>query len=209
MRGFLIYIFGVDGCGKTTLLKMLDKKTTDNTLCIQTFSTSYFTNELENAAKRLNDSRRNVFSQELRSSVWMLDLIYATNKYILPHIQRGRNVIVDRYTLCSRIYLEVLNCDNINYMGSVLDCLPQPDLGLYLDVSIEEAIKRIHHRNNNIAPYERAESLRMIKERYEEYMVKQQFPIYRIDANQSIENMTISALKAIKQRGIIDARTKS
>ncbi|MFG6332427.1 MAG: deoxynucleoside kinase [Lachnospiraceae bacterium] len=208
MKGLLIYIFGIDGCGKTTLLKMLDEKTTENTLCIQTFSASYFTNELENIAKRLKDSRRNVFSQELRSSVWMLDLIYATNKYIIPHIQKGRNVILDRYTLCSRIYLEILNYDNINYMGNVLDCLPQPDLGLHLDVSIEEAIKRIQLRNDNIAPYEHTESLRKIKKRYEEYIVKQQFPIYTVDANQSIDDMTICALNAIRQKGDIDARIK-
>lgn len=201
MKGLLIYILGIDGSGKTTLLKALDNHTLNNTLCIQPFICSHFTSELEKVAGKLNDSKRNVFSQQMRSTVWMLDLIHTTNQDILPNILNGKNVIVDRYSLCSRIYLEILNKDALNHMGQVLDCLPQPDLGLYLKISVEEAIKRIQFRNKNIAPYEHTETLAKLKNRYEEYITKQSYPIYQIDANQSENDILIKALDIIKNFG--------
>ena len=145
-KGLLIYIFGIDGCGKTTLLKNLEKCLCENTIYLQTFSSPYFTNELEKVAQKLKDSRRNLFSQQFRSLVWMLDLLRTTNEIIIPNIAEGRNVIVDRYNLCNRVYLEVLNQDNINYMGQILEQLPKPDMGLYLNVSVDEALKRIKYK---------------------------------------------------------------
>lgn len=196
-KGFLIYIFGIDGCGKTTLLENLEKYLCDDTLFLRTFLTPCFMKELENVAYRLKDSRRNIFSQQLRSLVWMLDLLKVTNDVIIPNITAGKSVIVDRYSLCNRVYLEILNQDSINYMEQMLDKLPNPDMGLYLNVSIDEAIKRIQLRNKNIAPYEKKETLNKLKQRYEKLLLEEKYPIYTVDADQSEKEIFAKALEYI------------
>lgn len=185
MKGKLMYIFGIDGCGKTTLLKNLENNLNDDTIFLRTFSSPYFTTELKNVASKLCSSHRKEFTQQLRSSVWMLDLVKTANEIIIPNLLNGKNVIVDRYALCNRVYLEVLNHDQINYMGQILDCLPEPNLGLYLDVSVEEAVKRIQSRNEEIAPYEEIDLLKKLKARYEEHISTLKYPIYTVDANKS------------------------
>ena len=152
---------------------------------MQTFLAPYYTTELENAANKLNSSRRAIFSQELRSCLWMLDLVRTTNEIIIPNLLRGRNVIVDRYALCNRVYLEVLNHEQINYMGQILDCLPSPSLGFYLDASVENAMHRIQLRNKQFAPYEKVSLLEKLKARYEKYINLENYPIHIIDANKN------------------------
>ena len=64
MKGLLIYVFGIDGSGKTTLLKMLEKSISHDTVCLQPFSGSYFTDELHNVAQKLNDNNKGQCSNE-------------------------------------------------------------------------------------------------------------------------------------------------
>lgn len=199
MEGKLIYIFGIDGSGKTTLVKNLEKYFIENTVFLQTFSEPYYTTELENAANKLNASKRSIFSQQLRSCTWMLDLVRTTNEIIIPNLLNGQNVIVDRYALCNRVYLEILNHEQINYMGQILNCLPSPSLGFYLDISVEKAMHRIQLRNKQIAPYEKIDLLEKLKDRYEKYINIENYPIYVMDANKSELEICSSVLSHINE----------
>ena len=199
MSGLLIHVLGIDGSGKTTLVKQLEKCYKNDMLYVQPFSQPYFTNELHNIANRLNMSRRMAFSQQLRSLVWMLDLIKTTNEILIPNIKKGIDVIVDRYALCSCVYMEVLTHNNMCYMEQILSNLPSPNFGLYLDVSIEEAFQRIQLRNKDIAPYEKLDMLKNLKEKYEELIKVAKYPIHKLNANENEEKVFSEAIYYINK----------
>ena len=185
MNGILIVIMGIDGSGKTTLVGNLEECgcDVDNWKCMSIFDNSVFTRELERVAKQQGKTRRECFSKELRSLVWRSDLINNVYKYVVPELKNGNTVILDRYTLCNKVYSN-LRSRGLEYMNRILDILPKPDLGIYLDVDVDTALKRISERNTlERAPYERRDGLVQIKDVYEKMMLQEDYPIVRINAN--------------------------
>lgn len=199
MKGKLIVIMGIDGSGKTTLVGNLEECgcDVDNWKCMSVFDNSVFTKELEEVAKRQGKTRRECFSKDLRSIIWRADLINNVYQYVVPELENGNTVILDRYTLCNKVYSNLRNM-GLEHMDRMLDILPKPDLGIYLDVNIDTALKRISERNAiERAPYERKDGLVQIKGIYEELMPQEDYPIVRINANLSKREVTKETLDNI------------
>ena len=199
MNGKLIAIMGIDGSGKTTLVKNLEKRCCnfENWKFMSIFGNSSFTKELEDVAESLGKTRRECFSKEMRSIIWRTDLINNVYKYVVPELEKGKTVILDRYSLCSRVYSN-LEMYEMGYMDKLLEILPKPDLGIYLDVDVDIAIKRIEQRNGKeIAPYEKRDGLLYLKETYEKYISQEKYSIIRLNANLSEIEVTKNALNEI------------
>ena len=157
MKGKLIAIMGIDGSGKTTLVGNLQKcgSGIENWKCMSIFDNSIFTEELEMVARQQGKTRRECFSKELRSITWRSDLINNVFRYVIPELEKGSTIILDRYTLCNKVYSS-LEKSGLRYMDRILEVLPRPDLGIYLDVDIDVALRRINKRNGKErAPYEK------------------------------------------------------
>lgn len=199
MKGKLIAIMGIDGSGKTTLVGNLKKCGCEinNWKCMSIFDNSIFTEELEKVAKQQEKTRRECFSKELRSIMWRSDLINNVFKYVIPELNKGCTVILDRYTLCNKVYSDLEKSD-LGYMDKILEILPKPDLGIYLDVDIDVALGRINTRNKkDQAPYERKEGLINLAAKYKQLIPQEGYPIIKINANLSEKEVTRNALDAI------------
>lgn len=211
MQGNFIVIMGIDGSGKTTLVRNLENCSCniDSWKCMSIFDNSIFTKELEEIAKQQGKTRREFFSKELRSLIWRSDLINNVYKYVIPELKNGNTVILDRYTLCNKVYSN-LKSRELEHMDRMLDILPKPDLGIYLDVDIDVALKRIRERDAlEKAPYENKKGLVRLKGIYEELMLQEDYPIVRINANLSQREVTKEAVSDIiklinkeKEKGI-------
>ena len=81
--------------------------------------------------------------------------------------------------------------------------MPTPDIGIYFDVNIENAIHRIEKRCNRTGtlPHysESRESLIRKKRGYEVMMSNENYPILKIDANQSINKVYASIAGTLKE----------
>lgn len=199
MKGKLIAIMGIDGSGKTTLVRNLQKCgcKIENWKCMSIFDNSIFTQELEKVAIQQGKTRRECFSKELRSITWRVDLINNVFRYVVPELEKGSTIILDRYTLCNKVYSNLEKSD-LGYMDRILEVLPKPDLGIYLDVDIDVALKRINERNGKEqAPYEKREGLIDLEGKYKSLMLREEYPIVKINANLSEKEVTRSALDAI------------
>ena len=199
MEGKLIAIMGIDGSGKTTLVRNLQKCGCgiENWKCLSIFDNSIFTEELEMVAGQQGKTRRQCFSKELRSITWKADLINNVFKYVIPELEKGSTVILDRYTLCNKVYSS-LEKSGLGYMDKILEVLPSPDLGIYLDVDIDVAIRRINKRTGKErAPYEKKDGLIDLERKYKKLMSQEGYPIVKINANLSEKEVTRSALDAI------------
>ena len=198
MSGILIVIMGIDGAGKTTLLNNIKRygKNISKLKTMSIFDNSIFTKELEDTAENQNKTRRELYTSKLRSIVWRNDLINNTFSYVVPELKQGNVVILDRYCLCNKIYSS-LEEQGLGHMDRILDVLPKPDLGIYLDVSIEEAIKRIKSRGKEIAPYETEEKLKNLRKKYLNSLPKEEYPISIVNGNLSEKEVTEQTIKLI------------
>lgn len=198
MSGILIVIMGIDGAGKTTLLNNIKRygKNISKLKTMSIFDNSIFTKELEDTAEKQNKTRRELYTSKLRSIVWRNDLINNTFSYVVPELKQGNVVILDRYCLCNKIYSS-LEEQGLGHMDRILDVLPKPDLGIYLDVSIEEAIKRIKSRGKEIAPYETEEKLKNLRKKYLNSLPKEEYPISIVNGNLSEKEVTEQTIKLI------------
>ncbi len=203
MRGQLIFLFGIDGSGKSTILKMLENGKLNNTICTSCLTNAIFEEELYKAESQLHFSRKDFFSHEFKHVLHIGSVIYNMFEIVLPLLDNGVNVILDRYVICIKLFTDLFLESSYNCLSKALECLPTPDLGIYFDVDIDIAIQRIQERSNRtgIQPHysESKESLIMKKVRYEAMIPKENYPILRIDANQDIDKVYCSIFKILNE----------
>ena len=198
MVGKLVVVMGIDGSGKTTLINNI-KQCSENIPRIKPmsiFKDSVFTRELEQVAELNGKTRREMYSPILRSIVWRNDLINNTLLKVVPELENGNIVILDRYYLCNKIYSN-FDEQNLSHMDKLFEILPKPDLGLYLDVKVDIALDRIEKRGLKKSPYETKENLNKLQNKYLEHIVQEQYPILKIDANLSEKEVLRIALDKI------------
>ncbi len=205
MKGKLIVVMGVDGAGKTTLVQNMEKCLSHlNFVCMSIFKNPLYTNELEMVAQNNGSTRREMFSKEFRNMVWKNDLILNTIDRVVPELENGNNVILDRYVLCNKVYSN----DEDSSINRILNVLPTPDLGIYLDVDPQVALSRIESRMEDKAPYETMEGLIKNIERYKKLIKKEKYPIVYVNANNSEDAVLLDVIKQIVEWDNNDLRKR-
>lgn len=203
MRGKLIILFGIDGSGKTTILKKLEKSGLDNIVYTSCLKNAVFEEELYCAEKKLKFSRRDVFSHEFKHVLHIGSVIYNMFEHVVPILNDGKNVILDRYVICVKLFADLFLNPSYDCLSKALDCLPIPDFGIYLDVNVDTAVQRIQERSNQtgIPPHysESRESLLRKKAGYESMILHEPYPIVKIDANQTIDEVCNSILELLNE----------
>lgn len=203
MSGKLIFLFGIDGSGKSTILNMLENNGLDNTVCTSCLTNAVFEEELYLAETKLHFSRKDYFSHEFKHVLHICSVIYKMFDMVLPILNSGKNVILDRYVICIKLFGNLFLDPSYNCLSKALECLPTPDLGIYFDVNIDTAVQRIQERSNRtgILPHysESEEALIMKKDGYETMIPTEKYPVLRVDANQAIDKVYSSVLKILDE----------
>ena len=206
MNGKLIILFGIDGSGKSTILNMLENSGLNNTICTSCLTNAVFEEELYIAEKKLHFSRNDYFSHEFKHVLHIGSVIYRMFDMVLPILNSGKDVILDRYTICIKLFGKLFLDPSYNCLSKALECLPTPNLGIYFDVNVDTAIQRIHERSikTGIAPHysESKASLIIKKEEYENVISSENYPIVKVDANQSVDKVYSSVLKILNEANI-------
>lgn len=203
MRGKLIVLFGIDGSGKSTILEMLKNSNLNDTVCTSCLKNTIFEEELYKAEKTLYFSRKDVFSREFKHVLHIGSVIYNVYNKILPLLNEGKNVILDRYTICIKLFTELFLDSSNACLSNALECLPIPDMGIYFDINVDRAFQRVQERNEKtgMSPHysESKESLMLKKVGYEAKIPKESYPIFRIDANQTVDKVYCSVYSIVHQ----------
>ena len=186
MKGKLIVVDGIDGSGKSSLVQNIANNfKSDHLIAMGGFDQRHYSEELTAIAKSLNKTKQEVFSGALINITWLMDLVNHTLSVINERLNSGQNIIVDRYTLSAKVYSLATTDSNISHLFPIYSLLPKPALGFYLDVSIETSLNRINKRSKEQIFYENREGLINIKHTYEKELLKVDYPLVRIDANDS------------------------
>lgn len=193
-RGKFIVLEGIDGSGKTTQAELLCKE-----LNFMNYKSSLSCEPTKRPMGRL--LREYLKGSEEAFGIAVAGLFTADRldhltckDGIIDTVERGINVISDRYYFSSYAYnAHDYPVEHIIELNSACAALKRPDLNIFIDISPETAMKRI---NENRSPdqkelYETAEYLKTVRDRYIKAidLLADCESIAVIDGNDTIENV--------------------
>lgn len=143
-RGLLLTLEGIDGCGKSTQIGILEKRLHDSGISYTTVREPGGTAVGENIRQVLLD---NNYSPSLQAELflYMAARSELTEQVILPALLAGKIVLCDRFTdstLAYQGYGGGANLSLIRYLNRQATGGISPDLMILLDLSVEEAAGR-------------------------------------------------------------------
>lgn len=163
MKGKLIVIEGLDGCGKTTQVELLVKYLESQNIPATVFSN--VSDSIFGKTIRTMLSTPDFYVNGRQSaSLFIAEMHYLT-KQIKELLEAGT------YVICSRHYLSTLAYAGTTHelrlaITEMAKYAVMPDVTFYLNVEMDTILKRIDNRAGSKEIYETEEHLRKIEENY-------------------------------------------
>ena len=191
--GKLITFCGLDGCGKSSIIKML-------TEAFQEHGIDFIVTKQPTDAMRNTEIFRTFMdcpdnsAYEYRSLSLMAaaDRIQHANKVILSALREGKVVICDRYFYSCLANLRARGYINDDWIYEISECIPRPDAAFFLDVPVETAVQRVRMRPAEKDRYIDMPLQYLLKEEYTEICDANQGILVRSDID---IDQTFSAIK--------------
>lgn len=168
-RGKLFVLEGIDGVGKSTLFQLLKD---DPNFSKFIFSTEPTSGPYGQKLRKLL-SEKKADPQELLN-LFILDRKEHVEKLVLPALKEGKTIFLDRYYLSTVAYQGVNFSNLLELLKTNETFAPLPDLVVYLDLPVEQALQRVIFRNKEKSLFEKEEFLRSVSRNYEEIL-----PLFR------------------------------
>ena len=233
MKGKIISISGLDGAGKSTQLKLLHQKFTE-----QGISCGYFQFGPEHygvqARSKLEELSSNqilftrlcidwkglfplihdfVYDEELQTrenaiavtSVFAGGCVQVFHQCLQPLLQRGVHLIVDRYWFDDIVYRSYWVEER--WIRDLYASIPVPDLAIFLDTPPETSFERNQHRIDGKSPLmKRLETVQEISQKFMD-LAKQE-NMFVVDGRQDLglkHQMILNEVQKLlpKERGAI------
>lgn len=189
-KGVLIAIEGIDGSGKTTIareiVKFLKKEGYDPVL-LKEPSDSVYGEKIRSSKERLPPE------EELR--LFLLDREIDVRERIIPALERGKIVVMDRYYYSNIAYQSArgIEFERIRELNEKI--APKPDLVLILDVSPELALSRIR-ASRELTVFENKEELEKVRKNFLRLADEKAIVL---NAEKPLEEVKKEAILAIKK----------
>jgi len=191
---------GIDGAGKTTQLKMLQKWMENR------FSrTVHVTGEPTGRpiGRLLKDALQRQVELDgiCHALLFAADRIDHVKSEIESCIHRGIPVLCDRYFLSSFAYQLQEMPGELEWIESINGKAPHPDLTLLIDVPAEECMHRIKAARTETEIFEKLESLRIVRGNYLELANRRKKldHIDIIDGTQSVEKVHQQIIQRVEE----------
>ncbi len=143
--GSFIVIDGIDGCGKSTQVTLLEKKLSQRGLVVNVsrWKDSLYIERLYigDLIKRIHEGSV-IIPPEARTFLLGADISNRLESMIKPWLEKGEIVIGDRY-IYKIIAQGIARGLNKQWLKTVFKFAPEPDLKILLDVPPQIALKRI------------------------------------------------------------------
>lgn len=145
--GNLITFCGLDGCGKSTMIRMLtemfDKCGIDYMVTKQPTDTMRNTDIFRTFMDNPDNSAYEYRSLSLMAAA---DRIQHVNKVILPALKNRKVVICDRYYYSCLANLRARGYIDDGWIYEISENIPKPDIAFFLDLPVETAVERVRMR---------------------------------------------------------------
>ena len=194
-KGKLIVIEGIDGAGKTTFAKALYeslKKKEINCVLSCEPTSGPFGEKIKEFLKK-----KNIDPQKLKSA-FLEDRLWHVENLLLPALEKGKWIILDRYYLSTLAYQSSQGLPFKELLIENETIAPIPDLVIYLDLPLKIAFERIDTRKERINIFEKENFLIKVVEVYKKYL--KWFNYLIIDATKSIEENLKDTLEFLNSK---------
>lgn len=182
--GFLIAIEGIDGAGKTTQAHFVQEK-------LQSYKIPVVRTKEPTTGpwgQILRDSAlTGRLSLEEEAETFMKDRMEHVQTVILPELEAGKVVIVDRYYFSTAAYQGARGLDPKTLMSQNEEFAPEPDLLEILDIDPTGGLKRIHTRGDRANHFEQTDTLEHARSIF--LSIKKPY-LMLVDATQDAKNIT-------------------
>lgn len=180
-KGKLIVVEGADGCGKDTQVEHLEenlKKLYPKRKVVLTFEP--WDHPKSPSGRRIRriisgqessvDPEDDGIDTEKLQTVYTADRYIHWTKFIIPALKEGNIVVSNRERMSTFAYGHAFGI-SLEEMVNWHSLLPDPDLVIYVKVSVDEVVRRIQARNRNKDFFEKRKSLEKIIKSYD-YVAK-------------------------------------
>lgn len=145
MKGKFITFEGPEGSGKSTQSKLLYRYLKDKGYSVIWLREPGGTEISEKLRKILLDAKNHSMTPVCEMLLYMASRAQVVNEVIKPALKKGKIVVCDRFldsTLAYQGFGLGIDIDSIRRIGELVTCRIKPDLTLFLDLSLKEALKR-------------------------------------------------------------------
>lgn len=144
--GFLVTFCGLDGCGKTTMMKRL---IADLEIEHDIFVTKQPTNAVRNSEifrTYMDCPDHDAFDYRSLSLLAASDRLQHVNKVIEPKMKQSKIVLSDRYFYSCLSNLRARGFEDDEWIYEIAESVIKPDVAFFFDVPVEEAVARVRRR---------------------------------------------------------------
>lgn len=145
-NGKLITVCGLDGCGKTTMMKrIISDLEKENTI----FITKQPTNSVRESKifrTYMDSPNHEEFDYRSLSLLAASDRIQHVSKIIKPELEKGNIVVSDRYFYSCLANLRARGFKKDKWIYEVAESIIKPDIAFFFDVPVEVAVARVRQR---------------------------------------------------------------
>lgn len=183
--GKLITFCGLDGCGKTTLITMLNEYLTKQGYDV--LLTKQPTEEFRrsNIFRSVQDTPDHLgYDYRAMSLMAAGDRLQHCFNTILPALEQGKIVISDRYFYSCLANLKARGYVQDEWIYEILSYAVKPDLAFFLNIDVETALKRVRSRIDERDTYINIELQYRLKSEYE--IISGEYGGITINTSQSI-----------------------
>lgn len=169
--GTLIVFEGIDGCGKTSTIEEVYRQLSEEGHKVVMLANIVEGSTTGSAIRTMLSNKGDTIDDIRIINLYLSELRYAIhNKMngVVKYLEEGYIVLCSRWFYSTYAYIkQTETISNIIY-NSTYD-LQEPDLSIYLKVSVDIAVERIRNRNttNTFDYFEKRDKLEAIKNRYD------------------------------------------
>ena len=195
--GKLIVVEGIDGSGKSTQLRLLEKWLQFNKF--EVFRTEWNSSNLVKSITSKGKKKANLTPTTF-SLLHATDFADRFERNILPLLRAGYFVLADRYIYTAYARDVTRGC-NPKWVRKIYDFALKPDLAFYFRVPIDISMDRILSGRPKLKYYEAGMDLNLSNNIYESYRIFQSKIIDQYESMVKREGFTvIDATHAIKEQ---------
>jgi len=147
MNGKLIVFCGLDGCGKTTMIKNLyNHYILEGKSVLLTKQPTNMVRKSEIFRNFMDSPNNEQYEYRSLSLLAASDRIQHSNKVILPALGQNDIVISDRYIFSCLSNLRARGYMKDKWIYEISKSIVKPDLAFFLDIPVEKAVARVRNR---------------------------------------------------------------
>jgi dTMP kinase len=162
-KGCLVSIEGIDGAGKSTQIRLLGEWLRKN--CIDAVILKEPTDGVYGRQIRQNAAAHKHITPDEEMRLFMLDRREDIRDNILPALEAGKLVVMDRYYQSNMAYQGARGLDPEKIEAENVQFSPVPDLVIVLDIDPAAGLSRITNiRKTALDSFEKEDYLRMVRD---------------------------------------------